>query len=192
VVTGPVALGIAVGVVVAQRVGELKLARRNEGWARAPGAREFGAGHYPLFFVLHGGWLIAWPIEASLRDGGAGLAPPPIAGLAIATFVLAQGLRYWSIASLGRRWNTRILVLADMRPIRSGPYRFIAHPNYLAVSLEIAALPLAFGANLTAAVASFANAVVLLGVRIPAETRALKPTHAPEEATLPTSGPPRR
>ncbi len=167
-----------IAVVLVQRVTELRLAKRNEAWAREQGAREYGAGHYPLFFVLHGGWAIGWISEAALR--GPTLAPGWWAWLG--GFVIAEALRYWAIGTLGKRWNTRILVIAGLEPIRSGPYRFVRHPNYLAVAIELACIPMLFGAWITAVVASVLNAVILLGVRIPAENAALR-AHSPSTAT---------
>ena len=93
----------------------------------------------------------------------------------------AEALRYWAIGSLGRRWNTRILVLPGKPLVAEGPYRFVPHPNYLAVIIELAALPLLFDAWWTAAIVGVLNLVVLLGVRIPAETRALR-EHAPADS----------
>ena len=156
--------------IVAQRLVELRVAKRNEAWAREQGAVEHGAGHYPLFFVLHTGWLLAWPIEAWLR--GPTLALGWIAGLVV--FGLTQILRYWAITSLGLRWNTRILVLPGAPRIRRGPYRFVPHPNYVAVVLELAVVPLVFGAWWTAAIVGALNLALLLGIRIPAEVRALE------------------
>ncbi len=169
----PTATAVFVGLVVAllvQRVVELRIAKRNEAWARSQGAREYGARHYPLFFVLHGGWGAAWIVEGWLR--GPSLVPGWWAWLTL--FVLAQGLRYWAITTLGRRWNTRILVLPHSTPIRTGPYRFLSHPNYLAVIVELWVVPAIVGAWITAAVASVLNLLLLLAVRIPAEERALR------------------
>ncbi len=162
-------LWILVGAVTLQRLAELWLARRNTAWALRQGAREFGAGHYPAFFLLHGAWLLMWLTE-SLRTGptlGPGWA------VLLAVFVAAELLRVWAIASLGPRWNTRIYVIPGAAPVVRGPYRFVRHPNYVAVVLELASLPLIFGAWHTALVIGVANLVLLLGVRIPAETRAL-------------------
>lgn len=159
-----------IAVVAVQRVSELRLAKRNEAWARQQGAHEYGAGHYPAFFLLHGAWLLLWPIEA-WRAG------PTLSAywwLWLLLFVAAEGLRYWAIATLGSRWNTRILVIPGLAPISGGPYRWLHHPNYVAVVIELAALPLVFGAWRTALVVGLANLVILLGVRIPAETRALR------------------
>jgi methyltransferase len=170
--SGTVLVATLVCVLAIQRVVELRLARRNEARARARGAIEFGASHYRLFFLLHGAWLVAWPSEALLRGG----ALPPAWPLWLGGFVAAQLLRYWAIASLGERWNTRVLVVPGDTPLRRGPYRWLAHPNYLAVVIELAVVPLCVGAPITAAVASLANAALLGLVRIPFERRAL--THA--------------
>lgn len=156
--------------IVLQRALELRLARRNERWARAQGAKEHGRRHYPLFFLLHGGWLVGWLVESYVRGVRLGEAW----GLWLTLFSLASVLRYWAIATLGRRWNTRILVLEGHAPIRQGPYRYVAHPNYMAVALELFALPMMFGAWWTAGVASVLNLALLVGVRIPVEERALR------------------
>lgn len=158
-----------VALVALQRLSELRLARRNAARARAGGAREFGAGHYPAFFVLHAAWLVAWPAEAWIRGPQLGALAP----MALLLFLGAEMLRYAAIASLGGRWNTRILVFPGAPPIRRGPYRVLRHPNYVAVSVELAALPLVFGAIVSAAVVGALNLALLLLVRIPAETRAL-------------------
>lgn len=157
-------------VVVVQRLLELCLARSNERWARARGAREVGRRHYPAFFVLHGAWLVGWVVESVW--GGVALASLWFVWLGV--FAGAELLRSGAIRSLGRRWNTRILVFDGVAPVARGPYRILAHPNYVAVALELVALPLVFGAVVTAAVASVLNTALLLGVRIPAEQRALE------------------
>jgi methyltransferase len=158
------------GLIILQRLLELRLAARNRAGALAAGAREVGAGHYPLFFLLHTSWLVGWTGEALARG-------PHLSrgwSLWLALFGLAQALRYWAITSLGQRWNTRILVIPVALPVRRGPYRWLDHPNYLAVALELATVPLLFGAWLTALVASVLNALLLLGIRIPAEEKALQ------------------
>lgn len=157
------------GVIVLQRLLELRLAERNRRRVLAQGAHEAGAGHYPLFFLLHTGWLLAWLIEAWPRRSPGWGWP-----LWLSLFATAQGLRYWAITSLGPFWNTRILVVPNAPRVRQGPYRWLRHPNYLAVAVELAAVPLIFGAWLTALTASLLNATLLLGVRIPAEEAALK------------------
>lgn len=159
--------GMAI-IIISQRLVELLLANRNRVWALKQGAREYGAGHYPLFFLLHTAWLVGWVIEGNINNSLAVSWP-----VWLSLFLLAQVIRYWCIISLGRCWNTRILVIPGGRAIRHGPYRFLKHPNYLAVALELAAVPLVFGAVFTAVITTGANAALLLFVRIPAEERAL-------------------
>lgn len=88
-------------------------------------------------------------------------------------------MRYWAIVSLGRYWNTRILIVPGGRRVRTGPYRILRHPNYLAVAVELAAVPLIFRAWRTAIIAGLLNAALLLGLRIPAEEAALVRVDAP-------------
>lgn len=164
-----VALWLALALVAVQRLLELRLARQNEQWARSRGAREYGRAHYPLFFILHLGWMLGWLLEGSMRHSISGLW-----WLWLGIFLLAQLLRYWAIVSLGPYWNTRILVVPGGKRSRVGPYRWVAHPNYLAVALELLALPLVFDAWITALLASLLNAGLLLGIRIPAEEKALR------------------
>ena len=118
---------------------------------------------------FHAALLVACIGEPALRPGP---WPAPVAIPAAVAVLLAEGLRWWAVASLGGRWTTRVLVLPGVPPVRSGPYRWLRHPNYLAVIVELAALPLAVGAWRTAAVATVVNAV-LLGVRIRAEEGAM-------------------
>jgi methyltransferase len=164
-----VALYLAVAAVAVQRLLELRLAKRNLAWALAQGGREYGREHYPLFFLLHVGWMLGTLWESSLRSQLSALW-----GVWLGIFLLAQGLRYWVIRTLGRQWNTRILVVPGAERIRTGPFAYISHPNYLAVGLELLSLPLVFNAWITALVASILNALLLLLVRIPTEERALR------------------
>lgn len=156
-------------LVALQRLAELAYARRNEGRLRAAGAVEAGAGHYPLFVLVHGGWLVALfvlvPGEAPVHWGWLGL------------FVLLQAGRIWAIASLGPRWTTRVMVLPGAPLVRRGPYRYLRHPNYLIVAAEIAVLPLAFGAWEIAVVFAALNAALLVH-RVRVEDRALAPLRA--------------
>jgi methyltransferase len=170
VVIERVLLAALVLVIAIQRVTELRLAKRNLAWALAQGGRLIEEPHYWMFFALHGAWLLAWPLEAYLRGPELHVAWPAW----LAGFVLAEGLRYWAIASLGPRWNTKIVVLDGAPLIRRGPYRWIAHPNYLAVALELVCVPLIFGAWITALVCTVLNAALLLGLRIPAEAAAVR------------------
>jgi methyltransferase len=151
-----------------ERLAELVLSARNARRALDRGGVELGRGHYPAMVVVHALFLGACAAEA-LRFPA---PPPPAALAAAAAALLAQALRWWSIASLGDRWNTRIVVVPGAPPVRRGPYRLLRHPNYVAVVIEVAALPLAYGSWRTALAFSAANAA-LLAVRIPAEERAL-------------------
>ena len=157
-------------LVAFQRLTELRLSQRNERLARAAGAVEHGAGHYPVMVAIHTLFLISCVAEVFLLDRP---FAPRAGGAMLLLLGLATALRYWAISSLGERWTTRVLVRPGVQLVRTGPYRFLRHPNYLAVVLEIAALPLVHGAWLTAVVFSLANAA-LLTVRIRAENAALE------------------
>ena len=150
--------------VTVERLAELRLAARNTRRLLARGAREHGAGHYPLVVLLHLAWLATLWVAAPAREG--------IDLFWLAMFVLLQAARIWVIATLGPRWTTRIIVLPDEPLVRDGPYRFLAHPNYWVVAGEIAVLPLVFGLPLVALAFTFLNAA-MLAVRIREENRAL-------------------
>jgi methyltransferase len=146
-----------------QRLAELGFAQMNTVRLRAAGGVEFGARHYPLIVALHAVWLLGlWTL-------GHDRAIDP---LWLAVFVLLQAARIWVIASLGRRWTTRIVVLPGIAPVARGPYRWLRHPNYLIVALEIAVVPLALRLPLFALIVSLANAA-LLAYRIRVENLAL-------------------
>lgn len=147
----------AVVALAAQRVGELVWSKRNERRLVERGAVEYGRSHYPAMVALHVGWLASTLVEARRPSR----VPPPLRAFALVAFIVVQPLRYWAIASLGDRWSTRVLVPPGEAPIATGPYRFVAHPNYVAVVAELAAVPLALGAWRTAVWASVANAEVL-------------------------------
>lgn len=151
-------------LVVAQRLGELWLSARNTRRLRAAGAVEHGAGHYPLFILLHGGWLAALAVSVSWHT--------PVNPWLIGAFVALQAGRVWVIATLGGMWTTRVISLPDAPLVRRGPYRWLKHPNYLVVALEIPVLPLAFGLPWLAAGFAAAN-LALLAHRIRLEDRAL-------------------
>lgn len=153
-----------------QRFAELYIANRNRRWALNAGGKEFGAGHYPLFFFLHIGWLLGW-IGESCYNGG---SLSNFWYLWLSLFFIAQMLRYWCMLSLGRFWNTRIIVIPGEKAVLLGPYRFIRHPNYLAVVLELISVPLIFSAAITASIATLLNALLILGIRIPRENTALQ------------------
>jgi methyltransferase len=156
--------------VVVMRGVELAVSARNVRRLRARGAVEHGRGHYPAMVAFHAALLLACAVEPRLLPA----AWPAAATLAAAAVVLlAQALRWWVIATLGERWTTRVLVLPGVPLVRTGPYRWLRHPNYLAVTAEVLALPLACGAWRTAVAATLANAAVL-AVRLRVEERALE------------------
>lgn len=150
--------------VTAERLAELWLARRNTARLLERGAREHGAGHYPVIVALHVFWLATLWVLAPGR---------PIDMFWLALFVALQAARIWIIATLGPRWTTRIIVLPDAPLVKEGPYRLLAHPNYWVVIGEIAVLPLVFGLPWVALGFTLANALVL-AVRIRAENHALR------------------
>lgn len=151
------------------RLLELRIANRNRRRLLAHGGIEVAPGHYPWMVALHAAWLISCVLEVWLLD-----RPflPWLGAAALAVFLGAFALRYWVISTLGERWTTRIVCLPGVPLITGGPYRWLRHPNYLAVVLEIVSLPLVHTAWLTALVFSLLDAF-LLRVRIRAEEEGL-------------------
>ena len=156
-------------MVAVQRLLELRYSRRNERRLRSLGAIERGAGHYPAMVALHALWLVSTLVEGLLR----GPEIPVWYPVPLAAFLLVQPLRYWAILSLGENWNVRILVVPERKLLWSGPYRYLPHPNYVVVTVEVLTFPLIFGVWATALVFSILNAAFLY-VRIRAEERTLK------------------
>lgn len=151
--------------VTLQRLSELVIARGNTRILMAQGAVEYGRSHYPVMVLLHASWLIA--LWASV--GG-----QPVNVVLLAIFAVLQALRVWVLATLGRRWTTRIIVLPGKLLVLGGPFRFLRHPNYTVVTAEIAVLPLVFGLVWIAALFTVLNAA-MLWVRIRAENAVLYP-----------------
>jgi methyltransferase len=150
-------------LVTAERLAELWFARRNTNSLLDQGAYEVAPGHYSLLVLLHaswlaGLWLLGWSHAVKLS--------------CLLIFLALQLLRGWTLLTLGRRWTTRIIVLPGAPLVRTGPYRFVSHPNYLVVIGEIVVLPLCLGLNWYALVFTLANAIVL-AIRIRAENAAL-------------------
>lgn len=161
--------GILVAAIACERLVELRISRRHTKRAFEAGGVEAGAGHYPWMVVLHTCFLIACPLEVLL------LARPfrlPLALSMLGLLVASMALRYWTIATLGERWTTRVIWVPGREIAVQGPFGWMRHPNYVAVIVEMLALPLVHGAWLTAVVFSGANAC-LLRVRMKAEERLL-------------------
>lgn len=152
------------GFVTLQRLTELPIARANTARLLAKGGREVSPGHYPALVAMHAAWLVALWLQALGR---------PVHLPFLALFILLQGLRIWTLRTLGSRWTTRIIVVPGEQLVARGPFRFVRHPNYLVVIGEIAVLPLVFGLWPTALIFSLVNAV-LLTIRVRAEERALR------------------
>ncbi len=170
---------VFLALIGVERLFELRLSRRNAALALAAGGFEVGQSHFPWMGALHFAFLASCALEVSLLQRALDLRLAlPMLALALA----AQGLRYWAIATLGSRWNVRVIVVPGLPVITAGPYRWLRHPNYLAVVIEMAAIPLIHGAWLTALTFSALNAW-LLSVRIRAEERALA-EHCEFEARL--------
>ena len=156
----------AVGV---ERLAELVLAQRNMARSRARGGVEIGAGHYPVMVALHLALLVGCMVEVAVMQ-----RPfiPALGWPMLALVVAAQGLRWWCITTLGRQWNTRVVVIPGAPRIDGGPYRWISHPNYVAVAVEGLALPLVHSAWVTALAFTTLNAA-LLSTRVSVENSAL-------------------
>ena len=162
-------------LVAAERLVELVVARRNAAWSLRHGGTEYGRGHYPVMVALHTGLLVGCLAEVRLL--GRPFTPAlgwPMLALAAA----AQLLRWWCVATLGPRWNTRVIVVPGLPLVRRGPYRLLPHPNYLAVVAEGLALPLVHDAWLTAAGFALVD-LPLLAVRVSCENAALARAAAP-------------
>jgi methyltransferase len=162
------ALVVATGLA---RLFELRVAKRHEAWARQRGGVERGAGHYPVMVALHTAFLICCAAEVFAFD-----RPflPWLGWPALVLVLASHGLRWWCIAALGNQWNTRVIVVPGLPLVTArGPYRWLRHPNYLAVVAEIAFLPLVHTAWATAVAFTVAN-LVLLRHRVRVEEAALE------------------
>lgn len=162
------ALTAYVIVTVATRLTELAISRRNLQRTRTAATREYGRAHFPLYVALH--VLLPFGLIAEVVLLGA--QPPAYWPWLLVVFLAAQALRVWCIRALGSCWNVRVWVTPGMPIVVTGPYRWMRHPNYLAVVVELVAGPLLFGAWRTAAIASIVNAIALT-LRIRAENAAL-------------------
>jgi methyltransferase len=158
---------LVLGAVTAERLAELSLAGRNTGVLIRAGAFEVAPRHYPAIVALHAVWLGSLWLFGWAR---------PLDSIWLTVFLVLQIFRGWILLTLGRRWTTRIIVLPGVPLVTAGPYRFLAHPNYLVVIGEIAALPLCLGLPWLAMAFSVANAIMLT-IRVRAENAALIGAH---------------
>lgn len=158
-----------IALTALERLVEVRVSLRNAAWSFARGGVESGRGHYPFMVVLHTGFLFACVAEVVLLD-----APftPALGGPMLALALACQGLRWWVITTLGPQWNTRVIIVPGLPRVTGGPFRWLDHPNYVAVALEGLALPLLHGAWRTAILFTVLNAG-LMWVRLRCENQAL-------------------
>lgn len=152
--------------IIAQRITELIVAKRNEQWLRAQGAIEYGKEHYPLIVLLHTAFLVSLMVEYYYT----GNSEPNYVLLGI--YLALMAAKVWVISSLGKYWNTKILRVHATPLVNKGPYKFVKHPNYIIVVCEIAIIPLVFHLYYTAIIFSILNALMLIK-RIKEENKAL-------------------
>jgi methyltransferase len=166
---------LLLGLVTAQRAGELVLSWRNTRRLKARGAIEISPRHYPAMVAVHAAWLISLFVFGHDQ---------PLNVFALIVYLVLQGLRFWVMHTLGARWTTGIIVLPGEPLVSNGPYRYLTHPNYAVVAGEIATLPLVLGLPRLAAVFTLLNAAVLF-IRIRAENRALQAARATSAPATP-------
>ncbi|KSU85628.1 MULTISPECIES: isoprenylcysteine carboxyl methyltransferase family protein [Fictibacillus] len=156
-------------VLVIQRLAELLIARKNEKYLLSKGAFEAGREHYKWMVGIHTCFFISFLVEVLLFNK----QPAFWWWIPFSLFLLAQCARVWCISSLGHFWNTKIIILPGAHVVAKGPYKYIRHPNYVIVTLEIITIPLVFQAYFTMVLFLILNAVIL-SVRIPEEEKALQ------------------
>ncbi|MCG5105198.1 hypothetical protein L3V42_16840 [Oceanobacillus sp. APA_J-5(13-2)] len=154
--------------IALERIVELVIAKRNEKWMLERGGVEWGRGHYKWFIVVHLLFFISILLEVTVRD----YSNFVLNSYVFALFLLTQAARVWCIQSLGKFWNTKIIILPDCPLISRGPYKFVKHPNYIIVGVELFIIPIMFGAYFTAFLFPILH-LTLMTVRIPMENRAL-------------------
>lgn len=156
--------------VICQRLVELQIAKKNESWMKARGGIEVANNHYKWFLVLHTSFFIILALEVYVQSFQHTLT---INWIFLVLFMLTQVGRVWCILSLGKFWNTKIIVLPNVVLLKKGPYRWLKHPNYLIVMIELFIIPIMFHAYFSAIIFSTFN-ILLLMIRIPAEEAALE------------------
>jgi methyltransferase len=159
-----------ISFIILERIIELIRARQNEKWLRVNGAKEYGREHYKYFIILHALFLASLVTEFNIRFTGLNFSI--INYLSLLTFVVLQFFRLSIFISLGKYWNTRILVIPDSKPVKKGLYKYFRHPNYGIVIIEIITVPLSFSLYYTLIIFSLFN-LLLLNIRIKEENKAL-------------------
>lgn len=155
-------------VIIIQRLVEVAIAKSNEKWMKSQGAQEFGQSHYRLMVLMHTAFFVCLITEGLwLKPSISSLWP-----LWIGLFILTQIARIWVLTSLGKYWNTKIIVLPNAKVVSKGPYRFVRHPNYVIVTIELIIIPLAFNAFVTLFLFAVLNQIILT-IRIQEEEKAL-------------------
>jgi methyltransferase len=157
-----------IGVIVLQRLLELRIAKQNEKWLKSKGGIEFGEKHYRLMVGLHTLFFLFYVWEVTAFDKSISTAWP----LLLLLFLFTQAGRAWALTTLGKYWNTKIIVLPNSNVVAKGPYQYVKHPNYVIVTLEFVIIPLLFQAYGTLIIFSLLN-LWILSIRIPEEERAL-------------------
>jgi methyltransferase len=155
-------------LLIIQRLAEVKIAKKNEKTLRSKGAVEAGSSHYKWMVTMHASFFLFLFTEVMFFNA----ISPTWWMIPFVLFLIAQVIRVWAITSLGVFWNTKIILLPGAEVVAKGPYRFIRHPNYLVVTLELLVIPLIFGAYVTALIFTILN-ILMLRVRITAEEKAL-------------------
>lgn len=156
-------------LVALERIVELVVSKRNLAWSFRNGGIEFGRSHYPYMVAIHifllvGSLVEVWVVQPTLN--------PVVSWTMFALVIASQALRWWCIRSLGQRWNTLVVIVPGLPPVRKGPYKWLKHPNYVAVIVEGFALPLVGFAWITAITFSVLN-FFILRARLRVENEAL-------------------
>lgn len=166
---------ILITLIISQRLIELKIARDNEEWMKSRGGIEKGAEHYKWFIILHIAFFVSILAEVfSTSD----TSHHSLNIYLLMIFFLTQLGRIWCIYTLGKFWNTKIIVIPGVSLIRKGPYKYMKHPNYVIVGIELFIVPMLFGAYITAVVFPILH-ILLLRIRIPSEDKALTKASLP-------------
>jgi len=154
--------------IIIQRVIELGIAKNNEKKLKERGALEFGQEHYKFFIILHSMFFISILIENYFIH----YLEIRFFTFLIIVFIILQLARVWVISTLGERWNTKIIILPNEKLVKRGLYKYIKHPNYIIVTIELLVIPIMFHAYITTVIFSVCN-LILLKVRIREENKAL-------------------